>query len=57
MPSNIPIGAHVLDAGEYAYFAKDWLGMNIQNTAIYSKVSTGTRDARARKMFSSNRVS
>ncbi len=38
-------------------FAKDWLGhKNIQNTTIYTKLSTGTRDARARKMFSSNRV-
>ena len=34
-----------------------WLGhKNIQNTIIYSKFSVGTRDARARKMFSSNRV-
>ncbi len=51
------IGTHILDAGEDVYFAKDWLGhKNIQNTTIYSKFSTGTRDARARKMFSSNRV-
>ena len=51
------IGTHILDAGEDIYFAKDWLGhKNIQNTTIYSKFSTGTRDARARKMFSSNRV-
>ena len=46
-----------LKAGEDVYFAKDWLGhKNIQNTTIYSRFSTGTRDARARKMFSSNRV-
>lgn len=46
-----------LDAGEDFYFAKDWLGhKNIQNTTIYSKFSTGTRDARARKMFPSNWV-
>ena len=51
------IGTHILDAGEDIYFAKDWLGhKNIQNTTIYSKFSTGTRDARARGMFSSNRV-
>ncbi len=51
------IGTHILDAGEDVYFAKDWLGhKNIQNTTIYSKFSTATRDARARKMFSSNRV-
>jgi len=51
------IGTHILDAGEDIYFAKDWLGhKNIQNTTIYSKFSTGTRDARARKMFSSHKV-
>ncbi len=51
------IGTHIPDAGEDIYFAKDWLShKNIQNTTIYSKFSTGTRDARARKMFSSNRV-
>jgi len=51
------IGTHILDAGEDIYFAKDWLGhKNIQNTTIYSKFSTGTRDARARKLFSSSRV-
>ncbi len=51
------IGTHILDAGEDVYFAKDWLGhKNIQNTTIYSKFSTATRDARARKMFSSNRA-
>jgi len=51
------IGTHILDAGEDIYFAKDWLGhKNIQNTTIYSKFSTATRDARARKIFSSNRV-
>ena len=51
------IGTHILDAGEDVYFAKDWLGhKNIQSTIIYSKFSTGTRDARARKMFSSNQV-
>ena len=49
------IGTHILDAGEDICFAKDWLGhKNIQNTTIYSKLST--RDARARKMFTSNRI-
>ena len=51
------IGTHILDAGEDVYFAKDWLGhKNIQNTTIYSKFSNGTRDGRARKMFSSYRI-
>ena len=51
------IATHILDAGEDIYFAKDWLGhKNIQNTIIYARFSTGTRDARARKMFSSHRV-
>lgn len=51
------IGTHILDAGEDIYFAKDWLRhKNIQNTTIYSRFSTGTRDARARKLFSSNQV-
>ena len=51
------IGTHILDAGEDIYFAKDWLGhKNIQNTVVYSRFSTTTRHARARKIFSSNRV-
>jgi len=51
------IATHILDAGEDVYFVKDWLGhKNINSTTIYSKFTTGTRDARARKMFSSNRV-
>ena len=34
--------------GADIYFAKDCLGpKNIQNTTIYSKFSTGTREARA----------
>ena len=44
-------------AAELPTEKKDWLGhKNIQNTTNYSKFSTGTRDARARKMFFSNRV-
>jgi integrase len=51
------ICTHILDAGEDIYFAKDWVGhKNIQNTTIYSRFSTATRDARARKLFSSHRV-
>jgi integrase len=51
------ICTHILDAGEDIYFAKDWVGhKNIQNTNIYSRFSTATRDARARKLFSSHRV-
>ena len=30
-----------------------WGNKNIQNTTIYARFITGTRDARARKMFSS----
>ena len=65
LPENKPkfhalkhsIGTHILDAGEDIYFAKDWLGhRNVQNTTIYSRFTTGTRDAGARKLFSSNRV-
>ena len=51
------IATHILDAGEDIYFAKDWLGhKNIQNTMIYARFSTATRDARARKLFASHRV-
>jgi integrase len=51
------ICTHILDAAEDIYFAKDWVGhKNIQNTTIYSRFSTATRDARARKLFSSHRV-
>ncbi len=43
--------------GADIYFAKDWLGhKNIQNTTIYSKFSTGTREARARRMFPKPRM-
>ena len=42
------IATHILDAGEDAAFAGDWLGhKNIQNTVICARFSTGTRDARA----------
>jgi len=51
------IATHILDAGEDAAFARDWLGhKNIQNTMIYARFSTGTREARARKLFASHRV-
>lgn len=51
------IATHILDAGEDAAFARDWLGhKNIQNTLIYARFSTRTRDARARQMFASPKV-
>jgi site-specific recombinase XerD len=51
------IATHILDAGEDAAFARDWLGhKNIQNTMIYARFSASTRDARARQMFASHQV-
>jgi site-specific recombinase XerD len=51
------IATHLLDAGADLSFVKDWLGhANIQNTTIYARVTTGTRDSKARQLFSSHRV-
>jgi site-specific recombinase XerD len=51
------IATHLLDAGADLSFVKDWLGhANIQNTRIYARVTTGTRDSKARQLFSSHRV-
>jgi site-specific recombinase XerD len=51
------IATHLLDAGADLSFVKDWLGhANIQNTTIYARLTTGTRDATARKLFTSHRI-
>jgi type 1 fimbriae regulatory protein FimB len=51
------IATHILDAGEDAAFCRDWLGhKNLQNTMIYARFSTRTRDGRARQMFASHHV-
>jgi type 1 fimbriae regulatory protein FimB len=51
------IATHILDAGEDAAFCRDWLGhKNIQNTLIYARFSSSTRDARARQMFASHQI-
>jgi site-specific recombinase XerD len=51
------IATHLLDAGADLAFVKDWLGhANIQNTTIYARLTTATRDAQARKVFASHRV-
>jgi site-specific recombinase XerD len=43
---------HLLDAGADLAFVKDWLGhANIQNTTIYARLTTRTRDAEARKVL------
>jgi site-specific recombinase XerD len=51
------IATHLLDAGADLSFVKDWLGhANIQNTTIYARLTTGTRDTKARQLFASHRV-
>jgi hypothetical protein len=38
-------------------FVKDWLGhRNIQNTIVYSQLTSKTRDEQARKLFASQRI-
>jgi len=49
------IATHRLDASADLSFVKVWLGhANIQNTTICARLTTGTRDAEARKLFGSN---
>jgi site-specific recombinase XerD len=51
------IATHLLDAGADLSFVKDWLGhANIQNTTIYARPTSTTRDAKARQLFASHRV-
>lgn len=51
------IATHLLDAGADLSFVKDWLGhANIQNTTIYARLTSSTRDAQARRLFASYRV-
>jgi site-specific recombinase XerD len=46
------IATHLLDAGADVLFVKDWLGhSNIQNTMIYTHLTTATREAKARNYF------
>ena len=51
------IATHLLDAGADLSFVKDWLGhANIQNTTIYARLTSPTRDQQARRLFASHRV-
>ena len=48
------IATHLLDAGADLAFVRDWLGhANIQNTLIYARLTTVTRDTEARRLFAS----
>lgn len=48
------IVTHLLDAGADLAFVRDWLGhANIQNTLLYARLTTVTRDTIARKVFAS----
>jgi integrase len=51
------IATHLLDAGADIIFVKDWLGhKNIQNTIVYSQLTSRTREEQARKVFASPRI-
>lgn len=46
------IAVHLYDAGQDVRFVQDWLGhARIQNTVIYTHLSTATREAKARAAF------
>jgi len=48
---------HLLDAGADVAFVQDRLGhANIQNTIIYMRYTTVTRDAQTRQLFASHRM-
>jgi integrase len=51
------IATHLLDAGADIMFVKDWLGhRNIQNTIVYSQLTSKTRDEQARRVFASPKI-
>jgi integrase/recombinase XerD len=51
------IAVHLLDAGADVAFVQDRLGhANIQNTILYMRYTTVTRDAQTRQFFASHRV-
>ena len=51
------IAVHLLDAGADVAFVQDRLGhANIQNTMVYMRYTTVTRDAQMRHLFASHRV-
>ena len=51
------IAVHLLDAGADVAFVQDRLGhANIQNTIIYMRYTTVTRDAQTRQLFANHRV-
>ena len=51
------IAVHLLDAGADVAFVRDRLGhANIQNTMVYMRCTTVTRDAQTRQLFASHRV-
>jgi site-specific recombinase XerD len=51
------IAVHWLDAGAEVAFVQDRLGhVNIQNTMVYMRSTTVTRDAQTWQLFASHRV-
>ncbi len=51
------IAVHLLDAGADVAFVQDRLGhANIQNTMVYMRYTTVTRDTQTRELFADHRV-
>jgi site-specific recombinase XerD len=51
------IAVHLLDAGADVAFVQDRLGhANIQNTMVYMRYTTATREAQTRRLFSAHQV-